>query len=124
MGGGARDYGVGAGRACCQRSCNSGGENEAGADLDLAGVGNPAIGGEEFGPSIAVAEDLLGQLPEGIAAADANGCWNAESGRRERSLSRMWENGFGWRDRLKRHDGFTRRGGLRRLGENGWFGGP
>jgi len=43
------------------------------AGADLVGVDNAWIGGQQFGPTLAVAEVFFGQLPERIAAFYAHG---------------------------------------------------
>jgi|GEM_PF-4043939 len=63
---------VTAGIACCDWSCGGNGEMKFSTSADLVGVGNPAIGGQQFRPATATAQVFVCQPPERIAGQYAH----------------------------------------------------
>jgi len=48
------------------------GDNEHGAGLEMEGIGDRGVGGEEIAPARAAAEMAAGEFPEGVAGLDAD----------------------------------------------------
>jgi len=48
------------------------GDNQHGAGLEMEGIGNRGIGGEEIAPARAAAEVTAGEFPEGVSGLNAD----------------------------------------------------